>query len=178
MKFDIDVFRDAWASVKRERMEWQVEIRSSAVTMEPFTTRSKAELAERLVEVSIQLQEIASRQGGHQAVYVYGRPLSGDRPMDLISAQKYSVYQEAWIHLSGVEFPYAANDPKPISELLDQVADPVDDPEVDDDPTPAGMRKREVWREKEEIKKKKNPGKRRPWDLPTTVMGASRETPK
>lgn len=191
-------------------LEYQVEIRSSYMTMRPLVIRSRKKLAEALVDIALQLQESASR-GGHQAIYVYARPMNTASEYELVSVQKYSLYQEAWVHLSGFEFPYERIDPEALEEALIQFeaefTDPIDDPEVDDDPTPTGERKRKAWREKvDELdsedddledddddledddtdeptpekksahpKPKPKAPPKKDWDLPTTVMGASKD---
>lgn len=208
MRFDIEEFRRMRSEIQSGKstlsktldrtMEYQVEIRSSSVTMQPMVFQSRRALSEKLVDLAIELKAIAEREAGHQAIYVYGRPSGQGSEFELISVQKYSAYQEAWIHLSGVEFPYEKRNPEALAEKLvaaeaaSEKEDPIDDPEVDDDPTPPGERKRQAWREKsakadseddpaepdsEKKPTKKKPVARKSWDLPTTVMGASKENP-
>lgn len=203
--------RRSSAGIPGGRVEYRVEMRSSTKTEPPFFSNSRKKVAEQLVIWSCELEEAAQNEGGgHHALFVYARPLKQSYG-ELISFCKYSAVQESWIHLSGVEFDYDSYDPKSLSETLrsveakyekELVTDPIDDPEVDDDPTPTGQRKRAAWREGEDgddkvaadpdvdtkgnskarddgkktvVKKalKKKSAKSN-WDLPSTVMGASK----
>lgn len=221
MRFNIEEFRKMRAEIQKgypasvddllsgTRLDYQIEIRSSSMTMEPLAIRSRKKLAEALIDIATQLQAHAVQEAGHQAIYVYARPTGTTAEYDLVSVQKYSLFQEAWVHLSGFEFPYERLNPQALEEALIQFeaefTDPIDDPEVDDDPTPTGQRKRQAWREKadeldseedpedeedddeeEEPKPEKAAASPKPkpkavakksWDLPTTVMGASRTKP-
>jgi hypothetical protein len=184
---NIEKFRRLYESshgrpFSKRSIEYTVEVRSSSATFEPYATKSRKKLAEQLIILSSQLQEFAEQDAGHHALYVYAK--QGTSNPELISMQKFSLFLGEWVCLNGVELAYETLDPHRIAETLEryeasmETQDPIDDPEVDDDPTPPGERKRSMWREKVKSKNTSSSKQKKPWSLPTTVMGASLETGK
>jgi hypothetical protein len=187
MTFDIERFRDERLAIQRSELTidppdgpllYSVRARSSFRVFPEWTSRNRREVSERLASLSEALKGLADENGGFQAIEIYAIPADVPaHPPELVSFYKYSLFQESWVHLSGLDFAMEPSNAHLMNEQLrkferqflemspkagrpnanarsgEKITDPIDDPEVDDDPTPAGMRKRPIWREAKDDEK-------------------------
>lgn len=163
-------------------IEYSIEPRSSFKTWTTIKTRMRHEVSEHFVTLSDELKQIADENGGHQAIQILARHVESNADPDMISFYKYSPLRESWVHLHGIDLAPEPTNEREINENLRKFeadfitlaetalpkaespsantrsgakgTDPIEDPEVDDDPTPVGQRKREPFREAFPPKKK------------------------
>ena len=128
MIFDIERFRDERLAIQRSELMldppdgplmYTVRARSSFRVFPEWTSRNRREVSERLVSLSEALKGLADENGGFQAIEIYATPAgSPAHPPELVSFYKYSLFQESWVHLSGLDFAMEPTNAQLMNEQL------------------------------------------------------------